>query len=169
MTQLTTQDIIASIDDLVLQKTLSVDAYKGITELKERAAKIDAENAQLKERNLSLTKQVTMLQEREELAAEKLQAIAGREQAVAKREAEVFKHEMSAAVAHAEAKAFRHALGVVFAPNTVRESILKYGSVAQNGMSVPTQDGGTTQRTDGYNNPDVPPGGTQTGDRTTLG
>lgn len=161
----TLQDVSNVIDNLVAQKVLSLDGLEGIQKLKARADTADKEieklRTQLDESNAANGKLAFDLSK----ATEQLAEIAAREKAVAKREVEIHKLEMQAAVASAESKAFRHALGVVFAPNTVREAVQKYGSVAgQNGLTYPTNDSGTIQTTQGYLPPDQP-----AGERSNLG
>lgn len=170
MTATTMQDLLANLDDVVLQKTLSLDAYKSLTQLKERATQTDAENQRLKEQVVSRDTAIAKLEQDLSQASEKLNAIATRERAVTSRETKVTELEIAAAVSAAEARTFRHCLGVVFAPNTVRESVQKYGSApGGNGMSVSTSDYGTVQATQGYNNPDSPGAASNPGDRSHLG
>lgn len=167
----TLQDVSNVIENLVAQKTLSLDGMEGIQKLKERAETADKEIERLRIQTTSLETRNDALSEQLSQANEQLRTIADREKAVAKREDDMHKLEMAAAVAQAEARTIRHALGVVFAPNTVREAVQKHGMVAgQNGMSYPTSDGGMTQRTEGYQHPDDPKNMmTPPGERSNLG
>jgi chromosome segregation ATPase len=144
------------IEELVQQKTFGLDALEAIRTLKTKAEALEESVKNKNEVIERLQAEARALNERLSHQGEQLTQISARELAVAKREAEIQKLEVAAAVAQAESRTFRHALGVVFAPNTVRESVQRFGSTVSNGMTFPTNEGGTTQHTQGYGSPDNP-------------
>lgn len=165
----TQEDVNKLIETMVQEKTLSLDAMVSIQALKDRVAKADIEIEQQKGVIKTRDASIASLQADNNRLKEQIAPIAEREIKVAAREAKVTELELQAAVARAEAGAYRHSLGVVFASNTVRESVLRnrnhneYDQRTGQSSSVNDNENGTVQRTEGYANPDGP------GDRQNLG
>jgi len=154
MTATTMKDVSTLLETMLQEKTLSLEAMDSIRKLKERADKADQEIAQLTEKNRELNVSTARLQGELSDANIKLGAVADREKAVQKREDAVHQLEMKAAVAQAESNAYRTSMSIVFAPNVVRESIMKYGAInGGNGVCVPTSDSGIVTHTEGYARP----------------
>jgi hypothetical protein len=159
-------ELTSMFDKLVTEKTFSMDALEGIQALKRQAAQLEKQNEKLQE-DLEVQRKHAATQSTRAIAAEQeLKTWRDLEQSLMARELKVFENEKKAAVAEAVSNAYLTSMKIVFAPNTVRESVQKYGMVnGGNGMSVPTNDSGTVLRADGYSHPGdapLPHGGIQT-------
>ncbi|QRE00166.1 hypothetical protein [Burkholderia phage BCSR5] len=149
-----TQNILKVVDDLVLQKTLTVEAAEGLVKLRERVKSLEAANESLKASLTESQRENADYKGRLDRTIADLRVLQEKESSVREREAKVTELERKAAVAQAEASAYLTSMKIVFAPNIVRESVQKWGSVAgPNGMSIPTSDGGTVNRAEGYEQP----------------
>jgi hypothetical protein len=164
----TQEDVNKLIESMVQEKTLSLDAMVSIQALKDRVAKADIEIEQYKGVIKARDASIAGLQADNARLKEQIAPLADRELKVAEREAKMNQLELQAAVARAEAGAFRHSLGVVFASNTVRESVLRtrshseYDSRTGQSNSSSENDNVTTTKTEGYSHPEH-------GDRNNLG
>jgi len=168
----TKDDISAIIEHMVQEKTLSLEAMTSIQLLKDRSSRADLEI----ERQRDVIKQrdatVSRLEGELETLKEPLTKLEQRERLVAEREKKIHELEVQAAVAQAESRTFRHALGVVFAPNAVRESIQRMtSSNGSNGLSNgSTYSNDSFSRTEGYQPPDSTSSlGNPTSERQNLG
>jgi chromosome segregation ATPase len=153
----TNSKLTAMIDQLVTEKTFTMDALQAIQEMKVKAEYLEAEHTKL-ERQLtdskadrdSLSNQLTT-------AEGLLLGWKNREQELVKRELKVTEHEKRSAVAEAQASAYKDALKTVFAPNVVRQSVATSRSYTNpNGQYI--SDGGfdTTTTAEGYETPGIP-------------
>jgi chromosome segregation ATPase len=138
------------IEELVQQKTFGLDALDAIRELKSRAELLESEIKRKDDQITTLTQDCQAKNERLAAQEKELAKISAREIAVAARESKIHQNELIAAVAQARAGAFEQSMKIVFAPNRVRDSVQSWGSVANNGMSVPINDSRVVSRTEGY-------------------
>lgn len=146
----TATEVSALIEKMLQEKTLSLDAMEGIQLLKKKAEAADTEITRLKDVQAEFVKSKSLLETKLDIAVTENTALKAAADSVKAREALVFKNELRAAVAEAQAVAYRDSMKIVFAPNVVRENIMKYGSTASNGMTFPTNEGGTVTRAEGY-------------------
>jgi hypothetical protein len=146
----TATEVSALIERMLQEKTLSLDAMEGIQLLKKKAEAADAEIAKLKEQYAALSANYRTLELNHGKSLDDLKVLRNASDSVKAREVLVFKNELRAAVAEAQATAYRDSMKIVFAPNVVRENIMKYGSNNQNGVSYGTNEGGTVTRAEGY-------------------
>ena len=145
------QQLTELIDQLVAQKTLSLDALDGIKALKDRAVRMEAE---LRERDTNL-ENICKLRAIDQNIIKELRAnverVEEREHAVAQREAKVHQIELERAVATARASTFEQAMKIVFAPNMVRNAVQGFsGGQQQGGVYVSSNENRTTTTVDGY-------------------
>lgn len=128
-------DILKMIDELVEQKTFSLDALSAIKALREEAKVQAAEIVKLKD-SVKYQEAEKQRFERDLRHAEsKLDKIAAREQAVAERESKITQLELDKAVASASLTSFKEACGMFLKNTIVRESV---SSNARRPMPGPT-------------------------------
>lgn len=144
-------EVTSLIDKMVQEKTLSLEAMDGIQALKKKAEaadqQIDRLTTNLNERTAErddFAKQLAAVRDENKI-------LTARDQGIAAREAAVFKNELRAAVAEATATAFEKSMRIVFAPNIVRESVLKNnGGTTTDGRYVNSTESGIVSRSEGY-------------------
>jgi len=147
-------ELTGMIEKLVTEKTFTMDALEAIQALKVKAGQLETQNEKLDREVASYKKNAEIDTNLRLSMKSDLDAWKAREASIVARELKMFENEKSAAVATAVSAAYLTSMKIVFAPNTVRESVQKFGSVAgSNGMSYPTSDTGTITRAEGYADP----------------
>ena len=142
------EDILKLVDDLVIQGIFTVDAVEGInkikTTVKEQEAQIEAYKIE-SERLEKLCNEYKATAARDSSKITMLvEKIAKLEEQEEKAKKAIYEAEKQQAVAGA----YKDAMQIVFRPNTVRETVARFGSSPQNGISTHYNDSATITRED---------------------
>lgn len=121
------------IDQLVLEKTVSLDALNAINKLKEEAARLEGQLKSAYEQHDRDTKRLGDLQGELRVSQEQHLHVASLLDGAQKKILEIQKIELEGKEAKAELKGFREAMQMVFKPSVVRETIHKTVPVAVEG------------------------------------
>lgn len=141
-----------ALQQMVDEKVFSLDALARIQKLKElvvaQEATISKNEATLRECHSEISRQRELLSERQE----KITKLEAREIAIENRERQMHVVDQARAVAEAKAAAYRDSMSIVFAPNTVRQSVQTSGTRFGGTNSNPGYNGGTSDTTnENYN------------------
>lgn len=120
------------IDQLVNEKTFSLEGVKAIEQMRQKAEQQQAKIEALAARSAEQVTEIAQLKADNERKAAELTEIKKREADLKVRETAVAAHETLAAVSKAEAAAYKHSMEIVFKPNTVREKIVNTIPLSQN-------------------------------------
>ena len=128
------------IEQMVQEKTFSLDAITSVKKLQEAAGLQRARLAQLETDLQTSDKRISELTKANAALKELVDKISTREQTVAVREAAVTKLEMERAVAMAESKIFGLCFDKVFANRQLRESVIENSNraIANPNSNYPT-------------------------------
>jgi hypothetical protein len=125
VTIMSDNNLTTLINQLVEEKTFSLEAVEAIKEIRNKAEKLEIENVRLNEKidtlianNVDLAKRLRRSEESYNVASEKINFFEDQEKKA--------KHAIYEAEKHkAVADAFKEAMTIVFKPNSVRESITR--------------------------------------------
>lgn len=109
-------DLTKAIDKLLNEKTFTVEAVRGIEELRKRAADLHSQLARTQELQREYSDKYA-------IAAGENAILKARENAVAEREKKMTELEMKAAVESAKAQVWDQCFGRIFANRIVREHV----------------------------------------------
>jgi regulator of replication initiation timing len=149
------KELTDMIDRLVTEKTFGLDALDSVKALKNKAERLENELDLTQKRTNKLEGDIAaQIAENARLNLE-IGKIAGREAAVKAREEKIHELETASAVARAESSVWERATRIVFAPNTVREKIVRNSGGGTNGPNSEYRSHSTftndqEQRTEGY-------------------
>jgi ABC-type transporter Mla subunit MlaD len=147
------KELMDKINELVTNKTLSMEAIEGLQQVRAALKKAQDQVVSLNTALLESRTECTDYKQRLQRTLDELNGYKERAEDVATRERKVFELEKRAAVAEATSNAYFTSLKTVFAPNIVREQIMKGGSTVSNGMTYPVSENGAVNRAEGYEHP----------------
>lgn len=123
-------DLTTMIENVVREKTFSLDAVQAIEEIRKKAAKLEADLETSRSETKNYGAQLSTAKAEIAEWSIRSSAIDARDKAVAEREKKITELEKTSAVAAAESSILRGVVDKVFANRTVRESILTDQPVA---------------------------------------
>ena len=123
----TESQLTALIDQLVQDRTFSVEGVEAIAALRERAADLESFNDGLERATTELRREKELAEGGASRLETELKLCRDREDAVAEREDKVTALELNAACAQARAETFKECFGIVFKNTEVRREM--FGSV----------------------------------------
>ncbi len=141
--KMTEQSVLKAIEDMVQEKTLSLEALRGLGKIKDEAVRLSAELEATKAKYNDLEKSNTTTLSSLDAANKKVLEWEKRAAELAAREKAADVAKFAAQKDYAVAEAYKDMLKTIFAPNYFREHVTKQ-------VPVPHTTGGS-----GYTNTDV--------------
>jgi chromosome segregation ATPase len=143
-----TNKVTEAIDEMVREKTFSLDALNAINDLKTKARIMEGALDAAQKDVAKAKEDARLMSERYSECNAEVNAFKTREADLEKRERAIFEHEKASAVAQARSQAFGEAFGMVFRNTVVRETVNKSVPVAgPGGVMLTGFEGGTVERT----------------------
>jgi site-specific recombinase len=128
-----------TVERMVQERTLSLEAVKGLDELRVRMKQAQVTIEQLEEKLASKGEvvnarnaEITRLKGDIERLEKEVTVWETREADIKRREGLVFQHEKQSAVSAAEAGAYKYALETVFRPSIMRETVQRNSNRSEN-------------------------------------